>query len=68
MRGQTERGAMMDQAERRSFQAPDETREFPHGRAEILKAGGGEAGRLVFRPGWRRSRDGKPIHCQGGAS
>ena len=40
---------------------PDETREFPHGRAEILKVGGGEVGRLVFQPGWRWSNDVKPI-------
>jgi len=52
---------MMDKTEHRSFQAPDETREFPHGRAEILKVAGGEVGRLVFQPGWRWSKDVKPI-------
>jgi len=52
---------MMNKTEHRSFQAPDETREFPHGRAEILKIGGGEVGRLVFQPGWRWSTDLKPI-------
>ena len=57
----TERGAMMDKTEHRSFQTPDETREFPHGRAEILKVAGGEVGRLVFQPGWRWSKDVKPI-------
>lgn len=51
----------MDKTEHRSFQAPDEVREFPHGRAEILKIGGGEVGRLVFEPGWRWSQDVKPI-------
>ena len=30
------------ETEHKSFQAPDETREFPHGHAEILKVGGGE--------------------------
>ena len=49
------------QTEHRSFTAPDETREFPHGRAEILKVGGAEVGRLVFEPGWRWSTDVKPI-------
>ena len=29
----------MDKTEHKSFQAPDETREFPHGRAEILNVG-----------------------------
>jgi hypothetical protein len=57
----TERGAMMDKIEHRSFQAPDETREFPHGRAEILKVSGWEVGRLVFQPGWRWSTDVTPI-------
>ena len=47
--------------EHRSFQQPDETRAFPRGRAEILKVGGAEVGRLVFEPGWRWSRDVKPI-------
>jgi hypothetical protein len=51
----------MDKTEHRSFQAADETREFPHGRAEILRIGGGEVGRLVFEPGWRWSNDVKPI-------
>jgi hypothetical protein len=51
----------MQQTEHRSFGAPDEIREFPHGRAEIMKVGGGEVGRLVFEPGWRWSNDVKPI-------
>jgi len=45
----------------RSFGAPDETREFPNGHAEIMKIGGGEVGRLVFQPGWRWSNDVKPV-------
>jgi len=44
-----------------SFEQPDEVREFPNGRAEILKVGGVEIGRLVFQPGWRWSNDVKPI-------
>jgi len=43
------------------FDSPDEVREFPHGRAEILKVGGREVGRLVFEPGWRWSTDVRPI-------
>ena len=41
----------MQQTEHKSFQAPDETREFPNGRAEILQIGGGEVGRLDVRAG-----------------
>jgi hypothetical protein len=47
--------------EHKSFATPDETRSFPHGEAEILNIGGGQVGRLVFQPGWRWSRDVKPI-------
>jgi hypothetical protein len=54
-------GADMDKTEHRSFAVPDETREFPHGRAEILNVGGGQVGRLVFQPGWRWSEDVRPI-------
>jgi hypothetical protein len=51
----------MDKTEHKSFQAPDETREFPRGHAEILDVGGGQVGRLMFEPGWRWSNDVKPI-------
>jgi hypothetical protein len=44
-----------------TFGTPDEVREFPHGRAEIVKVGGAEIGRLVLEPGWRWSNDVKPI-------
>lgn len=50
-----------NKAERKSFKVPDDTRNFPNGKAEILKIGGGEVGRLVFQPGWRWSKDVKPI-------
>jgi hypothetical protein len=49
------------ETEHKSFAEPDETREFPNGRAEILAIGGGEVGRFVFEPGWRWSNDVKPI-------
>lgn len=45
----------------RSFEQPDELREFPNGRAEIVKVAGAEIGRLVFQPGWRWSNDVRPI-------
>ena len=48
-------------AERKSFDNPDEVREFPHGHADIVKIGGGEVGRLVIEPGWRWSEHIKPI-------
>jgi hypothetical protein len=51
----------MHETEHRSFEEPDEIREFPNGKAEIVKVAGGEVGRLVFKPGWRWSNDVKPI-------
>jgi quercetin dioxygenase-like cupin family protein len=49
------------ETEHKSLDAPEETREFPNGRAEIVEIGGAEIGRLVFEPGWRWSHDVKPI-------
>ncbi len=51
----------MQQAEHRNFAEADEVRSFPRGRAEIVKVGGAEIGRLVLEPGWRWSNDVKPI-------
>jgi hypothetical protein len=48
-------------SEHKTFAKPDETREFPNGRAQILNIGGGAVGRLEFKPGWRWSTDVKPI-------
>lgn len=47
--------------EHKMFTKPDEIREFPLGRAEILKLADGEIGRLVFQPGWRWSEHVKPL-------
>jgi hypothetical protein len=47
--------------EHKMFAKPDEIREFPLGRAEILKLADGEIGRLVFQPGWRWSEHVKPL-------
>lgn len=47
----------MEKTDHKSFSQPDETREFPNGRAGIVNAGGGQVGRLVFQPGWRWSAD-----------
>jgi hypothetical protein len=48
---------MGQQTEHREFGAPDEVRPFPNGKAEILKVGDAEIGRLVFEPGFRWSND-----------
>lgn len=48
-------------AEQKSFDSPDEVREFPLGHADILKIGGGEVGRFTVEPGWRWSEHIKPV-------
>jgi hypothetical protein len=47
--------------EQKSFAEPDEVREFPNGRVEILEIGNGQVGRIIAGPGWRWSNDVKPI-------
>jgi quercetin dioxygenase-like cupin family protein len=47
--------------EQMDFEAPTETRPFPHGRADIVQVAGSEIGRLTLEPGWRWSRDVKPL-------
>jgi hypothetical protein len=42
-------------AEHKSFAAPDDVLEIPHGNAKILKIGGGEVGKYTVQPGWRWS-------------
>ncbi len=48
-------------AELKSFAKPDEVREFPKGRLELVKVGGATVGRAVFQPGWRWSTSVQPI-------
>jgi hypothetical protein len=50
-----------DSAEQKAFTDPDETREFSHGRADILRIAGSEIGRLTLEPGWRWSEHVKPL-------
>lgn len=52
---------MSNKSEQKTFSNPDEVREFPKGKAEILNIGGGSVGRLVFQPGWRWSEHVKSI-------
>jgi hypothetical protein len=47
--------------EHKSFQAPDETRDFERGELHLLKMDDGEIGMLVLQPGWRWSDHVKPL-------
>lgn len=51
----------MGKAELRSFGKPDEVREFPKGRLEVVKIGGATVGRAIFEPGWRWATSIQPI-------
>ncbi len=46
----------MSQAELKNSGKPDEVREFPNGRVELVNIGGALVGRAVFEPGG----DGRP--------
>jgi len=48
-------------AEYKKFKEPDEVRPFEKGRVELVNIGGGVVGRLILEPGWRWSKDVKPI-------
>ena len=51
----------MKHAEHRDFRKPDEIREFPKGRVELIKIGGATVGRAVFEPGWKWSTSVQPL-------
>lgn len=50
-----------EQAELKSFANPDEIREFPKGRLELVTIGGATIGRAIFEPGWRWATSVQPI-------
>ena len=44
-----------------NFRNPDEVREFPLGRLELVTIGGVVVGRATFQPGWRWSTSVQPL-------
>ena len=52
---------IMEKAEIKTFAKPDEVREFPKGRLELIKIGGATIGRAVFQPGWKWSTSVQPL-------
>ena len=50
-----------EKAEVRDFAMPDEVREFPKGRLELLTVAGATIGRAVFEPGWRWATSVQPL-------
>lgn len=51
----------MDRAALKHFDTPDEVREFPLGRLELVTIGGATLGRAIFEPGWRWATSVQPI-------
>lgn len=51
----------MPGAELKRFSHPDEVREFPKGRLELVKIGGAVIGRAIFEPGWRWANSVQPL-------
>jgi quercetin dioxygenase-like cupin family protein len=51
----------MAHAERKTFEQPDEVREFERGTLELVEVGGAQIGRLVLLPGWRWAEHVKPL-------
>lgn len=50
-----------DKAEQKSFGKPDEVREFPKGKVELVKLGNAIIGRATFQPGWKWSESVQPL-------
>lgn len=51
----------MEKTERKSFASPDEIRQFPHGRVELIKVGEVIVGRATLEPGWKWSTCVQPV-------
>jgi len=52
---------VLEKSELKNFEHPDEIREFPHGRLELVRIGGVVVGKVRLEPGWRWSESVQPI-------
>jgi len=48
-------------AELKTFSKPDEVREFPKGKLELVKIGNTTVGKATFQPGWKWSESLQPM-------
>jgi len=51
----------MENAEVKGFEKPNEIKDFPFGRLEMITIGGAIVGRAVYEPGWKWSESVQPI-------
>lgn len=52
---------IMEKAEVKNFTKPDEVREFPKGKVELIRIGNAMIGKATFEPGWKWSESVQPI-------
>jgi hypothetical protein len=50
-----------EKAALKDFSKPDEVREFPKGKVELVKIGNATIGRATFQPGWKWSESVQPL-------
>lgn len=50
-----------EKAELKKFGKPDEVRDFPKGKVELVKIGGAMVARATFEPGWKWSTSVMPL-------
>lgn len=50
-----------DKAEVKNFNKPDEVREFPKGKLELINIGSGSIGKATLQPGWKWSESVQPL-------
>ena len=53
--------SIMEKAEVKNFTKPDEVREFPKGKVELIKIGNATIGKATFEPGWKWSESVQPL-------
>jgi hypothetical protein len=58
---QKKSAGVMESYEQKNFGRPDEVRQFPKGRVELVKIGNATVGRAIFEPGWRWSTSVQPL-------
>lgn len=57
----------MPESDLKAFERPDELREFPFGRFEIVRIAGVTLGRATYQPGWKWSVHNAPSAGRGSA-
>jgi mannose-6-phosphate isomerase-like protein (cupin superfamily) len=52
---------LVEKGEVKGFAKPEDVREFPKGKLELIKIGGANIGKATFQPGWRWSTSVQPL-------